>query len=46
MDLKLKGKSIIVTGGASNVGRAIVLGFAAEGCNVAIADIDTKQKKE
>ena len=43
MDLKLKGKSVIVTGGSSNVGRAIVLGFAAEGCNVAIADIDTKQ---
>jgi 2-hydroxycyclohexanecarboxyl-CoA dehydrogenase len=31
MDLELKGKSVVVTGGGSNIGRAIVLAFAGEG---------------
>ncbi len=43
MDLGLKDKSVIVTGGGSNIGRAIVLGFAAEGARITIADIDTGQ---
>ncbi|MGK2915140.1 MAG: SDR family NAD(P)-dependent oxidoreductase [Porticoccaceae bacterium] len=42
MDLDLKNKSVIVTGGASNIGRAIVLGFATEGANITIADLDTE----
>jgi NAD(P)-dependent dehydrogenase (short-subunit alcohol dehydrogenase family) len=43
MDLELKGKSVIVTGGGSNIGRGIVLGFAAEGANITIGDIDESQ---
>jgi 2-hydroxycyclohexanecarboxyl-CoA dehydrogenase len=43
MELDLKSKSVIVTGGGSNIGRAIVLAFAAEGANITIADIDTGQ---
>lgn len=43
MDLHLAGRSVIVSGGASNIGRAIVLGFAAEGARVWIADVDDEQ---
>jgi 2-hydroxycyclohexanecarboxyl-CoA dehydrogenase len=43
MDLGLAGKSVIVTGGASHIGRAIALAFAREGANVVIADIDEGQ---
>lgn len=40
MDLKLFAKTAIVTGGASNIGRAVTLGFADEGTNVVGADLD------
>jgi 2-hydroxycyclohexanecarboxyl-CoA dehydrogenase len=43
MDLQLKNKSVIVTGAGSNIGRAITLGFAAEGAKITLADIDLKQ---
>lgn len=46
MDLELKGKSVIVTGGGSNIGRAIVLAFAAEGAHVTIGDVDTAQAEK
>ena len=45
MDLGLKGKTAIVTGGASNIGKAISEGLYEEGANVVIADIDTVQAK-
>jgi 2-hydroxycyclohexanecarboxyl-CoA dehydrogenase len=40
VDLDLSGRGVVVTGGASNIGRAIVLAFAAEGARVVIADLD------
>jgi 2-hydroxycyclohexanecarboxyl-CoA dehydrogenase len=45
VDLGLQGKRVVVTGGASNIGRAITLGFAAEGARVLIADIDDAQSR-
>jgi 2-hydroxycyclohexanecarboxyl-CoA dehydrogenase len=46
VDLGLHGRVVIVTGGASNLGRAVTLGFAAEGARVVIADVDDKQAKK
>ena len=45
MDLGLKGKTAIVTGAASNIGRMIALTLAAEGANIVIADIDEEGAK-
>jgi len=41
--LGLEGKTAIVTGGGSNIGRDIVLAFAEQGVNVAIAELDEAQ---
>ncbi|MBI4766505.1 MAG: SDR family oxidoreductase, partial [Deltaproteobacteria bacterium] len=46
MDLGLKGKVAIVTGGASNIGRAISMTLGKEGAIVIITDIDERQMKE
>jgi 3-hydroxybutyrate dehydrogenase len=38
--LRFTGKSAIVTGGASGIGRGLALAFAREGAAVAVADLD------
>lgn len=43
MDLGLARARVLVTGGASNIGRGIVHGFAAEGARIVICDIDGDQ---
>lgn len=43
MDLGLKDARVLITGGASNIGRAIVHAFAAEGSRIVLADVDGDQ---
>ena len=43
MDLELRGKSVVVTGAGSNIGRAVALAFAREGAVLTIGDIDAAQ---
>lgn len=43
MDLGHRDARVIVTGGAANIGRGIVHGFAREGARVLIADVDGAQ---
>lgn len=38
--MRLEGRTALVTGGASGIGRAVATRFAAEGARVAIADLD------
>ncbi len=43
MELGLQGKNVIVTGGGSNIGRAIVHAFSDEGSNLVIAELAPEQ---
>jgi len=44
VDLKLKGKSVLVTGGSKGIGLACARTFAAEGCRVQIASRNPRQE--
>ncbi|MCF6388738.1 SDR family oxidoreductase [Mycobacterium sp. MBM] len=43
MDLGLSGARVVVTGGASNIGRGIVHEFAVEGARIVLNDLDAPQ---
>ncbi len=44
--MRFKEKSVIVTGGASGIGRAIAEEFAQEGAAVVVADIDRESTQD
>jgi 2-hydroxycyclohexanecarboxyl-CoA dehydrogenase len=46
MELGLAGRSVIVTGGSGGIGRGLVLAFAEEGANVALASRDAAQGQQ
>ena len=41
----LAGKAVVVTGATANIGRAITLAFAEEGCRLALVGRDTSKAK-
>ena len=41
--LNLEGKTVVVTGGASGIGAAVVDEFLNQGCNVVVSDLTEKE---
>jgi 3-oxoacyl-[acyl-carrier protein] reductase len=46
MDIGIKGKFALITGGSHGIGRAIAIALADEGCNVAVCARDKKRLDE
>lgn len=46
MNLNLKDKVVVVTGGAQGIGQAMAAAYAAEGCKIAICDINESALKD
>jgi len=44
LTVELQGKTAVITGASSGIGRRIALAYAERGCNVVIADVDEKPR--
>ena len=44
--MRLENKTVVITGGASGIGRTLVRGMAKEGARVVIADVNRKKAQE
>jgi 3-oxoacyl-[acyl-carrier protein] reductase len=44
--MNIKGKTIVITGGASGLGKAVAKMFAQEGANVVLIDLNTEEGKK